>query len=309
MATHISFFQSATTLARAGSTFTIQSASNALVDDSSWTDILAITPPVDGYTDYLVVQNLVDKVPIGATITAIQFEVLGHDSDTDTLTVITSGAARFIQNGALAGTDISTSDQLNPADDSELSYPAVAGLGGLTWVAGNGAGATDINNALSGFAISYQIDQTTAGGDGYPAINRIRAIITYTAASGGATHPPTSRVPIQARDKDMDTYNASQGNGFHELHSEALPSVSSSAQIFANAPKNTAWIELTVRVATLCVRHDGEAATTAAGNDYAVGTHQLVFSQEQAKKVRAIQSGGTTTGWITYWGRGNPPAS
>jgi hypothetical protein len=94
--------------------------------------------------------------------------------------------------------------------------------------------------------------------------------------------------------------------GLEALLSEALPSVASSAAIFANAPADTQLIVLTVRTAGITLRFDGSAATAGAnGHDYAVTTDapkELMLNKTAAVLVRAIQNGGTATGWITYFG-------
>lgn len=99
----------------------------------------------------------------------------------------------------------------------------------------------------------------------------------------------------------MSKWLEAQQGGFVYLSDEALPSVAASAQLFVNAPAGTRKIVLTLRVATLSMRFSG-TATTANGHDFAVGTHEFVMSQEAALACRAIQSGGTTTGFITYFG-------
>jgi hypothetical protein len=89
------------------------------------------------------------------------------------------------------------------------------------------------------------------------------------------------------------------------LFEEALPSVAASAAIFANAPEGTARIELTVRVATVVIRRDGKPATTANGQDFKTTTvAPFVFNMDRSRAllVRAIENGGTATGWITYFG-------
>lgn len=99
----------------------------------------------------------------------------------------------------------------------------------------------------------------------------------------------------------MSKWLEAQQGGFVYLSDEALPSVSSSTALFANAPANTRKIVLTIRVATLSLRFSGKA-TTANGHDFAVGTHDLLMNQGAAQACRAIESGGTTTGFITYFG-------
>ncbi len=94
--------------------------------------------------------------------------------------------------------------------------------------------------------------------------------------------------------------------GYTTLFAEALPAVSASTQIFANAPEGTAQVWLTIRTAGLTIRTDGSAATAGAnGHDFSSdGSTPYVFSLNRAAAllVKAIQNGGTATGWIAYRG-------
>lgn len=96
------------------------------------------------------------------------------------------------------------------------------------------------------------------------------------------------------------------GLDFAVLADEALPSVAASAAIFANAPSGTKVIWLTLRTAGITMTFDAGAATAGAnGHDFANGSsapYAFALNQEQALLVRAIQNGGTATGWITYRG-------
>jgi len=90
---------------------------------------------------------------------------------------------------------------------------------------------------------------------------------------------------------------------YTELESEALPAVTASTQIFANAPDGTKEILATFRTAGLTMRYDAGTATAGAnGNDVAAGTWTLQCDKALALKIRAIQNGGTATGWLTYFG-------
>lgn len=88
------------------------------------------------------------------------------------------------------------------------------------------------------------------------------------------------------------------------LQSEAMPSCATSTQIFANAPANTKEIWLTIRTAGLTLRTDGGEATAGAnGSDFAAdASTPYVFSDDRADLLayRAIQNGGTATGWIEF---------
>lgn len=100
-----------------------------------------------------------------------------------------------------------------------------------------------------------------------------------------------------------DVYKAAMEGGLKAILDEALASVSSSAQIFVNAPEGTRIVRITIRVATLVMTFDGSAASTTNGHDYAVSTYDFALDQANALLVRAIQNGGTATGHITYLGR------
>lgn len=101
----------------------------------------------------------------------------------------------------------------------------------------------------------------------------------------------------------MDDFTAAKaGGGFKFLADEALSgSFGSSNQIFANAPAATKAVEITVRGATLAIRKSG-TATTTNGHDYAVGTWWFTAAQSELLNYRAIQSGGTATAFVTYYG-------
>lgn len=102
-----------------------------------------------------------------------------------------------------------------------------------------------------------------------------------------------------------DTHTAASG-GFEQISSEALPGLSSAANLFANAPDKTRVILLTLRGAGITVRFDNNTPTAGAnGHDYPItvnGPYEFTLSQSEAKKAKAIQNGGTATGWITYLG-------
>jgi hypothetical protein len=97
-------------------------------------------------------------------------------------------------------------------------------------------------------------------------------------------------------------YTAARAGGYSAILDEALPSVAASAAIFNNAPATTRKVLLTVRGGTLSVRLSGTAATAANGHDYPSGTYEFTVNSDEAKRVRAIQSSGSVTGYITYLG-------
>ncbi len=113
--------------------------------------------------------------------------------------------------------------------------------------------------------------------------------------------PPQGIRRINENRGSVADYRSCIQGGYDVISEEALPSLASSTQVFANAPAGTALIRFTLRSQGVTMRLDGNAAT-ALGNgvDLATGSYEWEFSQEQAKKVRMIQAGATTTGWIQY---------
>lgn len=155
-------------------------------------------------------------------------------------------------------------------------------------------GITRVGDLLSdpsdfGAVIGLTSDDTAASQSHYAQVDQLALVF----------------VLIEQED-ELDAYNAGRGGGFVVAAKEAMPSVSSSTQIFANAPDGCCMIEMTVRTADLVISWnepgDTDAATTTNGNTYAAGgTYRLYGNQDSFKQARAIQSGGTTAGWITYW--------
>ena len=108
----------------------------------------------------------------------------------------------------------------------------------------------------------------------------------------------------------MDRFNPR--TSYRCLKAEAMPSVSASTAIFANAPAATKEIRMTVRTAAITMTGPAGSntvpvtATTTVGLDFAVNSASSPYVIETnatiAKAMRAIQNGGTAAGYIEYWG-------
>jgi hypothetical protein len=94
--------------------------------------------------------------------------------------------------------------------------------------------------------------------------------------------------------------------GLKFLKGEAMASVSSAQKIFTNAPPGTVVALITIRTAGLTMTFDGITAPTAGavGQDYALNGAPYAFWLNDAnlKLVQAIQNGGSSTAYITYFG-------
>lgn len=111
----------------------------------------------------------------------------------------------------------------------------------------------------------------------------------------------------------MDRFNPR--TSYRCLRREAMPSVTASTAIFANAHDDTKEIRMTVRTAAITMAGPGDGfpnggtpvtATTTVGLDFAVNSASSPYVIETnatiAKAMRAIQNGGTAAGYIEYWG-------
>lgn len=181
-----SAFTTATTLARVGSSFDFTAEDQALLSDDSRTALLAITPPADGYTNYLTVKNLATKVPMGSIIRGFLLNVEGQDTDAAARTIINADSIFVVVNGVVAGSGTSDVEPLTAGTDSVLTYGNQTSQLGVSLMAGNGTSIGDINHSGFGFAVSYLIDQTGGGGDGYPAIDYITTTIYYESRRSSA---------------------------------------------------------------------------------------------------------------------------
>jgi len=90
---------------------------------------------------------------------------------------------------------------------------------------------------------------------------------------------------------------------YEPIYKEALPSVTASTQIFANAPTNTEMILLQIRGSGITMQFDGDVATANTnGIDYGEGERvELRLNYTSAREIRAIENGGTATGYIVYF--------
>ena len=132
--------------------------------------------------------------------------------------------------------------------------------------------------------------------------------ITATSANSFAT---AIGMPIGACPQRV--YDAYYGSStiptsvYRTLLGEAIPAISSSTQIFANAPAGTKEIWISVRTQGITMTFDGTTAATASvvGHDFNTGASApfvLSLNQTQALLVRAIQQAATAAGYITYRG-------
>lgn len=103
---------------------------------------------------------------------------------------------------------------------------------------------------------------------------------------------------------DMDFYRAAEQACFKVLGGQALPSLTSSTQIFSGAPAGTRMIVFVLRGNGITMRGDGGTPTAGAnGVDYpAGGPYALAIDDNQALSFYAIQNGGAATGWVEFWG-------
>lgn len=94
--------------------------------------------------------------------------------------------------------------------------------------------------------------------------------------------------------------------GLKVLHQEAIPVVTASTQLFVNAPEETKAVMIAVydTGTNLMVRWDGGTATTSTGDKFYAGfpTRLIPVGYDQLLLAKAIETGATVAGWITYLG-------
>lgn len=93
------------------------------------------------------------------------------------------------------------------------------------------------------------------------------------------------------------------GLGFKQIGKEAISTLTSSALLFPNVPKNTSFAQLTVRTQGITVAYDGTDPTASGvGIDYPPGTYEFDMDYEQLKTIRAIQQAASATCYVVYFG-------
>lgn len=132
-------------------------------------------------------------------------------------------------------------------------------------------------------------DSVSVTGD-WPRVDRLALRVTVWEPSGGLL-----------LDRELFKHG-----GLVCLLEEAIPTISSSTAIFANAPTGTKAILMSVYSggADVLVMLDGGTALTTKGLRYYAGdSAQLIpIAYDQALLAKAIQSAATATGWIVYLG-------
>lgn len=90
---------------------------------------------------------------------------------------------------------------------------------------------------------------------------------------------------------------------YEVISDKALPSVASAAAIFSDMPSNANGVILTLEGASLRLRgRGGSYLPTAGANGRLIrpGVRPLAIDSTLGPLIRAIQDGGTATGWIEY---------
>ena len=82
----------------------------------------------------------------------------------------------------------------------------------------------------------------------------------------------------------------------------ALPSLTSARTLFSSVPAGAGVARVTVRTAGITVTTDGATPTAGGvGIDLPVGTHEFVGPRDDLVAMKAIQNGGTATGYVEFF--------
>lgn len=104
----------------------------------------------------------------------------------------------------------------------------------------------------------------------------------------------------------MDIFDIMARGEFDFLGDSALPSLSSAATPFSDAPQGAVIAIVTLRTAGVTYRYSGDASAGANGHDLGLSAspHAIVCATTpDLKAISMIQNGGTATGFVSYWGR------
>jgi len=86
------------------------------------------------------------------------------------------------------------------------------------------------------------------------------------------------------------------------IGAEALPSLTSAATLFPNAPIGTNRVRFTLRGAGMTMSRKVGTVPTAlgVGIDYPLGTYVISASRAEILAIKAIESASTATGYAEY---------
>ncbi len=228
-------------------------------------------------------------LPPGAAITGLQISATFSYTGTDRVKVqantysLSKGGTRYMSANA-------NGFNVNGPFDGETGANGQSGdLWGGNWK------PSDFNSGLvTGTAV---LDDQADPGSGNATLTAASVTIYYSIETGD----------------DMDFYRAAQEAGWKVLYAEAMPSLASAAALFPSTQSaaankasvaGTRMVMFCVRGAAITVTCDGTTPTAGGhGIDYPVGSpYMLALNDDEASAVQAIQSGGTASGWIEYWG-------
>jgi len=242
----------------------------------------------------LVLRNFGFTVPAGATIVGVEVgnyrsrsvSTGGAVSDTDNTMTLS-----LTKNGASATGTGTTVDYLPLLDGGYANRPqgSNADLWGTTLT------PSEVNN--TNFGVIFTLNKFDEVGVDRIEIDYVTVTVHYNA-------PDPIPVEGSTEDESLDLARIVQEGGFQCLGGEAIPDLTTAATLFRTVPTGTLFALVTVRTATMTVTFDGVTTpTTTVGNDYAVGTYHFIHTREYLKKIKAIENGGDTAGYIQYFGK------
>lgn len=259
----------------------------------------------DDITEYLKGVDLVTPPPAGSAVTAVRVKFRAFQTAASNTTI--SSVCLVTSAGVQTGTDVADDAALAT---SETLYSYAFSQAQLVAL---GVNLAEVQAATFGAVVSFtRTDSVTMVG-GLPKVDHLYIEVDYTPSAGGGltgskgggtesstASPVISSVLVSLTEDDEDEMPLR----YEPIATEALPSCTVATNIFANAPADTEMVYLTIRTGGLTLEFlDGSTPTAGAnGHDYGAGERvEFRLNQTSAKAIRAIQTGGTTTGWITYF--------
>lgn len=131
------------------------------------------------FTHYLTGSNLIDEVPVGATIDGIEVSIERRESASD-VAAWADSAVYVIKGGTIQTTENKAVATAYTTTDAAVTYGGPTDLWGVTWT------AAQVNAADFGFAISAGITGDDGEATSVPEVDVIGNVtIYYTAAPTG----------------------------------------------------------------------------------------------------------------------------
>lgn len=146
-----------TDVSYAGSDYSFNTPSNALLDDNNNTVAASVFSLFSKQTDYLQVKGFGFNIPTGATICGIEVNVVKSAANVLlNLATVTDYNVRILKNGTLTGSNMADGTTQWSSTETTTTYGGNGQLWSASWT------PSDINSNNFGFSIAAEINTTVS---------------------------------------------------------------------------------------------------------------------------------------------------